>query len=112
MTAALEAAFDAGITDQDVFFRMTPWQLGKHVARAVEGDTKQLRFGLSMAWHTAGFHRVKRMPDLRKIMEGLDPPEVKARRQKDVLMQAIGFAEARKAAGAEPPRKSRKPRKA
>lgn len=91
---------------------MTPWQLERRIRRSVESDTKQLRFGLSMAWHTAGLHRVKRMPDLRKLLEELDPPEVKARRQKDVLMQAINFAEARKTSGAQPPLKPRKPRKA
>lgn len=65
---------------------MTPYELSLVVEGYTLRQKRDAKENLTIAWMTAYYHRVKKMPDLQKALEELDkPPKPKKQTPADML---------------------------
>lgn len=67
----LENAARAGI-DPIKFWEYTPYELDLLIRKYIDDEKLKNRYMIAHAWHTEHFSRLKKLPDLRKVLEGLE----------------------------------------
>lgn len=71
---------------------MTPYELSLVVSGYTKRKKQEAKDQLSNAWMTAYFHRVKKMPELAKLLKDLDkPPKPKKQTPEDMLEKVMAL---------------------
>jgi len=91
-------AFACGIALDD-FWRMTPWQLGIAVEARNQRDQNETESRLGIAWYTAAFSRMTKLPPLREVLNGGKKPQVKRIDERAIMAQLKKYAAMQKGAG-------------
>ncbi|MBW7475952.1 hypothetical protein K0T92_14495 [Paenibacillus oenotherae] len=71
---------------------MTPHELNLHIQVYAEHNRREIEEGLTLAYMTAYWHRVKRMPDLKKLIQDTRPRVSKTPEQLLAQVKAINAA--------------------
>ncbi|QMV44469.1 hypothetical protein FPL14_27345 [Cohnella cholangitidis] len=71
---------------------MTPHELNLHIHAYAERSRQQSEEGLTLAYLTAYWQRVKRMPDLRKLIQDYRPKKQNADKELLAQIKAINAA--------------------
>lgn len=66
------------------FWAMTPYELSVHVAGKANGAKEQQKDLLTQAWLVAKFVWTKKLPDLPKLLKGLDGKPKRAKKNTSV----------------------------
>lgn len=70
MAEARAVALRAGLT-HDQFWSLTPFETAEAARAALDARRDAYKLALWQAWHTAAFGRVKKLPDLKRMLDRL-----------------------------------------
>lgn len=67
----LENAARAGV-DTIMFWEYTPYELDLLIKKYIDDEKVKNRYMVAQAWHTEHFSRLKKLPKLSDVLEGME----------------------------------------